>query len=318
SIFDFDDFTDLFKAMLEKLITVFEDCNQASVLEIDDSGFIRIICSAGYFKIDDSGFSMKAQDSLIWSYIDGNLGKISIINSNIQAADSKPADVYPIISNCPVASSVLIPVIKSGRTNWIITMDSCIRGRFNAKDLVVAEYIQEEMPILVRMLDLHHENIVFARFDHLTGMMNRGYFNTILEDRLEIARHSNEPMHFVSFDLNGLKKVNDSLGHLAGDIYIGAFARMLQGKIQKSDASGRVGGDEFACIFSNSSRNEILNLITDFQNEFKNLELRYGETTFRGSFSFGIASYGLDSCDKEKLLQIADQRMYENKAEQSI
>ncbi|NTV89521.1 MAG: PAS domain S-box protein, partial [Clostridiales bacterium] len=42
SIFDFDDFTDLFKAMLEKLITVFEDCNQASVLEIDDSGFIRI------------------------------------------------------------------------------------------------------------------------------------------------------------------------------------------------------------------------------------------------------------------------------------
>ncbi len=313
TIFDFEDLTAFFEAMLKKLVGVFDNCDQSSVLEIDDSGRVRILCSIGFKQAEAEAFTMHIEDSFLWKHTGGDLSKACIIENPEQYTDYGSPKIISTIPGRSIASSISIPIYYNEKTHWIVSLDSFISGGFTRQDLTSAEYILEEIPIFIRVLSLHHENIIYARIDPLTGVMNRGYFSAILDDRLESARRTNKPLQIVVFDLDGLKKINDQFGHQAGDCFIKTFTQLLQKTIRKSDALGRIGGDEFVCAFSNSNQEDIHRMISGFQNRFEQQIIQSGNVMFKGGFSFGIASFGIDAIEKELLLQIADQRMYDNK-----
>ena len=87
-----------------------------------------------------------------------------------------------------------------------------------------------------------------AATDHLTGLANRRHFYEALEKAVSLARRHGSPLALVSFDLDGLKRVNDSAGHEAGDEVLTSFAELLGALCRAEDLPARLGGDEFSVL----------------------------------------------------------------------
>jgi diguanylate cyclase (GGDEF)-like protein/PAS domain S-box-containing protein len=87
-----------------------------------------------------------------------------------------------------------------------------------------------------------------AASDHLTGLANRRHFYESLEKAISMARRHGSPLGVVSLDLDGLKQVNDTAGHAAGDEVLVRFAVLLRSLCRAEDLPGRLGGDEFSLL----------------------------------------------------------------------
>jgi len=87
-----------------------------------------------------------------------------------------------------------------------------------------------------------------AASDHLTGLANRRHFYESLEKAVSMARRHGSALAVISLDLDGLKRVNDTSGHAAGDDVLARFAELLRSLCRAEDLPGRLGGDEFSLV----------------------------------------------------------------------
>ena len=137
-----------------------------------------------------------------------------------------------------------------------------------------------------------------SSIDFLTGLYNRNRLNAYMN---EIAS-PNEDIALIFLDINGLKKVNDIDGHLAGDSLIRRAANTLIGVFPENEIF-RVGGDEFVTILKGAKESEVVNYI-------KLLKQRARKNNV--SFAIGYAMTD-KSDDMERILREADANMYEDK-----
>jgi diguanylate cyclase (GGDEF)-like protein len=96
--------------------------------------------------------------------------------------------------------------------------------------------------------ELHAEVEVAATVDQLTGLYNRRFVMDTLDREIARARRHGEPLSVIMIDLDGLKEVNDRLGHLAGDEALRYAADALRDVLRDSDCAARLGGDEFVAV----------------------------------------------------------------------
>lgn len=144
-----------------------------------------------------------------------------------------------------------------------------------------------------------------AHIDALTQVGNRYYFR----DEMQKLLDSKIPATLCYCDLDHLKYVNDNYGHDKGDTYICDFVKILKSNIREDDIIARLGGDEFCILFKNSSIESINIKMEQINEEFKNQAIDYPK-----SFSFGTVSITKDEkTSLQRILQIADQRMYKQK-----
>lgn len=145
-----------------------------------------------------------------------------------------------------------------------------------------------------------------SNHDPMTGLYNRLYFNEELS-RLDHGRQI--PSSIIVADLNGLKQVNDSLGHEAGDLLILAAAEIIRSGVRTDDVAARIGGDEFAVLLP-FTRSDEAEAILD--------RIRKQEAHHRSINDLQVfMSYGLATAEHQgemnATLRLADQRMYEEK-----
>ena len=169
--------------------------------------------------------------------------------------------------------------------------------------------------VVEHYMDKITEKNILARFaytDHLTGLSNRTKYEEIIE---EIKSNKSTNITIISFDLNNLKKVNDNIGHDAGDAYIKTFAKCIKKILVGCDYIGRIGGDEFCVIFV-SKINEISKLMNKLESLFVS-EMKDKNWEYKASFAYGYASNKEDDViDIDELIKLADDRMYTYKANQ--
>ncbi|QPF71916.1 diguanylate cyclase [Roseateles sp. DAIF2] len=100
----------------------------------------------------------------------------------------------------------------------------------------------------------HVKALRAAETDPLTGLSNRRHALQLLQQAL--ANEAAWPLCVVALDLDDFKRVNDELGHAAGDRVLGDFARQLQASIRREDGCGRLGGEEFLLILPTAGRGQ--------------------------------------------------------------
>jgi diguanylate cyclase len=152
-----------------------------------------------------------------------------------------------------------------------------------------------------------------AREDALTGLPNRRSIDERLAMAIDDGRRRDEGFALVVLDLNGFKQVNDLLGHGAGDRLLVAFANRLRDVVRGSDFAGRLGGDEFLIIcFDLSTEQQRTAFLTRLREQLQ-MRLDVGSQAYQLSVSIGMATWPEDGDAIERLLTVADQRMYQDK-----
>lgn len=145
-----------------------------------------------------------------------------------------------------------------------------------------------------------------AYIDSLTGAFTRRYAMEMLEsmqkDRLDVT--------VAYIDVNGLKMVNDTLGHPEGDQYLKIIANSLNESLNKSDILARVGGDEFLIVSNSTEKDALESMLSKVNGRLKDM----GREGYRPSFSYGTVSASHhEPFDLDALLRESDRRMYDHK-----
>lgn len=152
-----------------------------------------------------------------------------------------------------------------------------------------------------------------SEFDLLTGIHNRFSFERFLDRQMESTAKSMGSFGLIYVDLNRFKQVNDSYGHLIGDLYLREAASRMKGQLRPDDMLARLGGDEFAVVISGvHSRGEVEEIAHRLQCVFDE-PFSLERHNLQGSASVGLAFYPHDGRDKDTLLSTADAAMYINK-----
>ena len=150
-----------------------------------------------------------------------------------------------------------------------------------------------------------------AYTDDLTQLNNRAYCSDYMR---KLSVNENSKYTIINFDLNGLKKMNDTYGHIKGDELICYAAIVLEKAFADEGVVGRMGGDEFIAIIENDNVEFIENLIDKFKNNIK--EVNEKKPDLGLSISYGYATNTeLNGASSEKVYQVADERMYAYKQE---
>ncbi len=149
--------------------------------------------------------------------------------------------------------------------------------------------------------------------DELTGLHNRRGFVEAAEQKLKTAARNLEPCAIFFADMNGMKVINDQLGHEAGDQAIRAAAEVLKSAFRPVDVVARLGGDEFAILAGNCDESGVSAAYLRIENAVSALN-SVSVSRFRLSISAGATVRGPhDPRDLASLIQAADANMYEAK-----
>jgi diguanylate cyclase (GGDEF)-like protein len=152
------------------------------------------------------------------------------------------------------------------------------------------------------------EQIHYLSFhDSLTGLYNRTYFEEELA-RMEKGRRF--PVSILAADLDGLKEVNDTLGHSVGDRLIQSAARILEKGVRAENVVARIGGDEFVIIFPNTGESVMHKIVARIRHN--EAVFNAGQDTFSVGISLGTAT-AESTCSLRDILMLADRRMYVDK-----
>lgn len=154
-----------------------------------------------------------------------------------------------------------------------------------------------------------------ARQDALTGLPNRLYFTDHLSQALARAQRANGAFALLLFDVDGFKRVNDSLGHQAGDALLGSIATRVGRRLRKTDFLARLGGDEFVVLLEPLHRRADAERVAE--ELIRNVAgLNESGTRVPVGISVGIVlvdATTANTISADELLQRADRAMYEAK-----
>ncbi|HEX4439865.1 MAG TPA: GGDEF domain-containing protein [Thermoanaerobaculia bacterium] len=159
-------------------------------------------------------------------------------------------------------------------------------------------------------------NWEIAVTDELSGLFARRYLETRYAEEWARAMRYGTSLSVALFDLDHFKRVNDTLGHAAGDVAIRRFGAILRAAVRASDVAARYGGEEFAAIFPETAARSALGVADRVRRAFEKEDFESGRRAFHATVSCGVAdAAGLGPDDRDQLLFRADQALYRAKDE---
>jgi len=186
--------------------------------------------------------------------------------------------------------------------------------------LLDADYVvvDNELHVLLIIRDItvqkqYQEEIQFLAYhDPLTRLPNRRYFYEKLDEALQAAERNNASLALFLIDLDRIKLLNDTRGHLAGDEALQQAAHIIKETAADRGIAARMGGDEFIMFIGDSpSAHEVRELIQRMQSRFARYLDKYGDIPV--GMSVGVSYYPADGQEGQALINIADNAMFEMK-----
>lgn len=188
-----------------------------------------------------------------------------------------------------------------------------VTARANCNERGEIRWIDGVIEDITERKRMEEEIRTLAVTDQLTGLYNRRGFIALSEQQLKIAERTENRLLLLFADLDGMKWINDNLGHLKGDEALIGVADILKKVFREADIVARVGGDEFAVLALGTSA-EYPEILKDRLQQQVDLYNSLEQRDYKLSLSIGIV--GSDSRNPvsiDDLMSRADERMYENK-----
>src|SRR5579864_69469 len=292
---------DVMQALREE--TRFDSC-AVSLLDVRNPEILRVRATSG---LRDSfhGKEFWRGQGLLWVVMD--TGAPLIVPD--MHADPRTHRPDPILR-----SAIYAPLMVHGRPIGVLSAYRATAGAFTEAELHLLTVVARYLAGAAEVARLHERMKELAATDALTGLANRRCFLDRLEAELERSRRAGYELSMALLDLNRFKLVNDVYGHTVGDTVLVQVGEILTQAIRGSDLAARFGGDEFVLMFPETPSAKAEEVLS----RLRHLEILIPDgagTRAHVSFSWGIASWPIDAEDWERLLQVADSRLYAMKRE---
>src|SRR6266446_34508 len=186
----------------------------------------------------------------------------------------------------------------------------------DARSQQVSELLMRAVRCAAKQYMLQGELGNLALTDELTGLYNRRGFVAMAERQMRLGRRTGRGMLLFMMDVNGLKSINDSFGHLEGDCALKRTSAVLEETFRDSDVMARLGGDEFAVLAIEAAGHSEPTIKARLFERLKSISAE--QSRYEISLSVGVARF-----DPRKVTSIgelmvkADQAMYEQKRRRS-
>lgn len=171
-------------------------------------------------------------------------------------------------------------------------------------------HLRSEIARLKEMVEQLDE---LAHRDSLIELPNRRGFMRRLDETISRVRRYDEEAAMLFVDLDGLKLINDSFGHRAGDEALIQVAALLVSGVRKSDCVARIGGDEFAILLTNASEAVANDTAARLIDEIAGCDFMHDGDALPLSVAIGVAMVSPED-DSESVMDRADEEMYKRKA----
>lgn len=174
-----------------------------------------------------------------------------------------------------------------------------------------AQELRVRLQTGIRILELQEQLVFASTRDALTGVLNRGALMSALERELARVGRESGPLGIILADLDHFKRVNDELGHLAGDAVIREAALHMRAGLRPYDFIGRYGGEEFLMIFPGLSVPALRERAEQIRIQAsRTLRLPHGEVPIRLSLGVSVTHSQIPA---EQLIHAADDALYRAK-----
>jgi diguanylate cyclase (GGDEF)-like protein len=212
------------------------------------------------------------------------------------------------------SSLIAVPLTVGNKVLGILRVDSPDENRFAVDDLRFLSRIADLGAVALESSQLYEHIQDLAIKDSLTGLYLRRYLMDRLIEELPRQLRRKKDLSFLMMDLDHFKDYNDRFGHVAGDIVLRKLSEILDKNFKKpGNIICRYGGEEFAVMLPDCSKEEAHQLAEDFRKDVERTEVVLRREKTSVTISVGIASFPLEAQIKEELIHKADQALYQAK-----
>ncbi len=311
SINEISNINELLQFILDEVINCIDERSCGSILLLDKDKNLKIAVAKGYDSEKVKIFAVRLDEHFTWFNNGRNIDKTVIFNDIDKMKD---INMLNTTEGIKIKSAISSPIIVDGKLYGFLNIDSRYNNIFNEGDLELMEYMRNQISIAITKHKLYEETVYLSRYDKLTNVYNRSYFEQLFCTDIYNDNADKKEFFAAVFDLNGLKFINDNYGHLAGDELIKTFSKGISSLAGDSDIIGRFGGDEFVGVFFNVDSQSLINKFDRLIEHFKNNSIIFEENKIVCSYSYGIANFPKEGKQFKQLIKIADERMYKYKS----
>ncbi len=227
--------------------------------------------------------------------------------SNDVGSDTRFFKGVDEISGFITKSMICVPVRTKERIVGVLQVINRIEGGFGFDDMVLLYAFANQVAVAIENAQLYQESVT----DGLTGLYHHKYFELRLKEEMDRSKRYKHPLTLLMLDIDFFKKVNDTCGHLAGDMVLRGIAQILKDGTRLSDVAARYGGEEFAVVLPYISYKNALNVAERLGQTTKDMSFE----NIRITISAGVGYFDGEDQDAghKELIELADRALYKAK-----
>ncbi len=260
----------------------------------------------------------KLKDEMIQTYLSVSGEKISINHDDVQLYSSNIK--ISSAESISLSRQVVFPLSIAGNLLGMIAVLPKNNDEYDCETTELLSTVSNILSMSLKNAQAYHKLKEMAVKDGLTGILNRKGFKGFIQKELQSAKRYHRPLSLIMIDVDDFKKINDSLGHQAGDVILRELAECLTGSIRQADIVSRFGGDEFVILLPNTGIKQAEMLLKRILSDVANHVFEWESKQISIKISCGISTASeLEKHESETdLISKADARLYHAKRTQDL
>jgi diguanylate cyclase (GGDEF)-like protein/PAS domain S-box-containing protein len=207
-----------------------------------------------------------------------------------------------------------VPLFAHGNCIGFLTLDNRQAGAYNADTAKLALVFANQAAIAIENARLFEQVQRLAVTDPLTNLHNRRYFFEVAHREMERARRYQSPLSLIMIDIDRFKEVNDTHGHLIGDMVLKQIADRMNAQLREIDVLCRYGGEEFVILLPDTALDAAYQVAERLRHAIVQMPIQAEGFQVEVTTSLGVAHMDADCLHIDDLIRYADQALYQAKA----
>jgi diguanylate cyclase (GGDEF)-like protein len=274
------------------------------LLPSDNATELRVGAHSGY-AIDITGLTIPTGQGITgWVFTHGVPHLV---------ADVRKESLYIGLDD-NVVSELAFPLVSRGRVIGVLNAESQYADAFSEVDVALMSAVGSQLASCLEVAQLHDSLKREASHDPLTRLNNRRHFLQRIDQEIARASSAGESFSIVFLDVDQLKRINDTYGHLAGDALLREVSNTLLDAVRGEDVVSRYGGDEFVVLLPSTTAAAAASVAQRISDGIARHRFMAGRELLQiPGVSLGLATFPLDGATAEELLAYADATLYRQK-----